>query len=713
MSTTAQLVWPQLREELAIFKAPNSAGGAPAWSLHDPVRNLFYRLDWTAFEVLARWHLGNAQAIVRALQQETTLNVQEESVLQVAEFLVRSELVKRLTPAAVSAMGVEQRRRQTSWMTWLLHHYLFFRVPLWRPDAWLNRALPHVQWIYSKGFVCLTGLALVLGLYQLGQQWERFASTLVDLFSWQGLVAYAVTLTFVKFLHELGHGFTAKRYGCKVPVMGVAFLVMFPVAYTDVNDAWKLDNARRRMAIDAAGIVTELVVAAWSTLAWALLPDGALRHGAFLLATTTWVSTLVINASPFMRFDGYFLLMDALEMPNLHQRAFALARWQLREWLFGLGERKPEELPVARHRLVLAFAYVTWLYRLVVFLGIAWLVYSTVPQPLGTVLGTVELAWFLLLPIWSEMKIWIQKSPVIATRRRLRITTLVLAGLGLLALLPWDTRVPASGLLRPEVSHPMVAPGAAFLETITVQHGQAVKAGDLLVRLRLPDLDFQQQVASARASGLQWKVENAGLEPKLKENQKLLQASLGKAEAEVEGLGREKDRYAMRAPMEGVVYWVDPDWAPGAWVRANAPIVEVADVSAWQGYAYLSEKEVKRVRVGDTARFFADSGRFGVVPMVVSRVDQDASHVLQDGILASVHGGEILVREKYGRLVPEQAIYRVTLQVPPQASAVQSELARSGTPVLRGKVVISGEGQSWLGQYWRTALSVIRREIGV
>ncbi len=713
MAAMTQLVWPQLRDELAIFKAPNSADGAPAWSLHDPVRNLFYRLDWATFEVLARWHLGNPQAIVQALQQETTLRVKEESVLQVAEFLIQGELAKRLSPGSITAMGTEYRRRQAGWMTWLLHHYLFFRVPLWRPDAWLERVLPHVQWVFNKSFVWMTGLALAVGLYLVGQQWERFASTLVDFFSWQGLIAYAVTLTFVKFLHELGHGFTAKRYGCKVPVMGVAFLVMFPVAYTDVNDAWKLDNAKRRMAIDAAGIVTELVVAVWSTLAWAMLPDGALRHGAFLLATTTWVSTVVINASPFMRFDGYFLLMDALDMPNLHQRAFAMARWRLREWLFGLGERKPEELPRGRYLFVLAFAYVTWLYRLVVFLGIAWLVYSTIPQPLGAVLGLVELVWFLGLPIWNEIKFWIKNCPVKASRHRIKTTLLILGGLGLVVLLPWDTRVTGSALLRPEVSQPLVAPGAAFLETITVKHGQTVKAGDLLVRLRLPDLDYQQQVASARASGLQWRVENAGLEPKLQENQKLLQASLGKAEAEVAGLSREKNRYAMQSPIDGVVYWMDPDWAPGAWVRANAPIVEVADVSAWQSYAYLSEKEVKRVQVGDSARFIAESGRWGAVPLVVSRVDQDASHVLQDGILASVYGGEILVREKAGRLVPEQAIYRVTLQVPVQEPAVMDELAKSATPVLRGKVVISGEGQSWLGQYWRTALSVARRETGL
>lgn len=711
MAQGRRVEWPRLREELAVFQGPNAADGAPTWSLRDPVRNLFFRLDWETFEILTRWHLANPQAIAQALAQETTLRTDAQAVAHVADFLVQNELVQRLSPASVAALGAMHQRRQTGWLTWLLHHYLFFRVPLWRPDAWLNRALPAVQWVFGHRFRWLTALALVLGLYEVEQQWERFTTTLVDWFSWRGLLAYAVTMVCVKFLHELGHAFTAKRFGCKVPVMGVAFLVLFPVAYTDVNDAWKLSDKRQRMAIDAAGILTELVVAVWSTLLWSFLPEGAIRQGFFLLATTTWISTVLVNTSPFMRFDGYFLLMDALDMPNLHQRAFALARWRLREALFATGAPVPEVFAPLRQRFLLAFAYVTWVYRLVVFSGIAYLVYASAPWPLGLVLGAVEVIWFLVLPVWRECLVWFEMREDILRSARSRRLWGATAFVLMLVFLPWDPRIGAPGLLRPQTGHLVAAPGAAMLGAIDVAHGARAQAGDVLVHLIYPDLSYQQQVADARLSGMQYKAENAGLDARLHDNMLVLDAGRDQARAEVEGVARERSRYDMSTPIPGVVYWTDPDWQPGMWVRANAPLVEVADPGSWQVYAYLSEKEVRRISVGDGGRFFADSGRFGAVSLRVSRVDEDATHVLADGMLASVHGGEILVREKAGQLTPEQAIYRVTLTATGDVSDLKAAaLSRAGMPVLRGHVVVYGDTQAWAAPYWRAAFAVVLRE---
>lgn len=113
--------------------------------------------------------------------------------------------------------------------------------------------------------------------------------------------------------------------------MGVAFLVMMPMFYTDTSGSWKLTLKRQRITIGVAGMLTELALAAWATLACSFLPDGMLRSAAFMLATTTWIMTLAVNLSPLMRFDGYFLLSDTLQVPNLQQRGFAMGRWQLRE----------------------------------------------------------------------------------------------------------------------------------------------------------------------------------------------------------------------------------------------------------------------------------------------------------------------------------------------------------------------------------------------
>ncbi|CDL01234.1 putative peptidase family M50 (fragment) [Magnetospirillum gryphiswaldense MSR-1 v2] len=183
---------------------------------------------------------------------------------------------------------------KTSWLTWALHHYLFFRIPLVRPDAWLSRALPLVAWMGSRAFRLCTLAALLLGLLMVGRQWDRFAATFVDHFSLSGLAAFGIALGFAKMAHELGHALVAKSYGCRVPTMGVAFLVLWPMLYTDVNDAWKLTDRRQRLMVGAAGILAEMTIAAWAVLAWGLLPEGTAKGMAFTLAVTTLFSSLAL-----------------------------------------------------------------------------------------------------------------------------------------------------------------------------------------------------------------------------------------------------------------------------------------------------------------------------------------------------------------------------------------------------------------------------------
>src|SRR5690606_11708462 len=124
--------------------------------------------------------------------------------------------------------------------------------------------------------------------------------------SLEGFLLYGLTLVLVKSAHELGHALVSQRLGCRVASMGVAFLVMFPVLYTDTTDAWKLQSRRDRLRIVTAGVRTELYLALIATFLWGVLPDGSLRSAAFFIATTSWVTSVLVNISPFMRFDGYY-----------------------------------------------------------------------------------------------------------------------------------------------------------------------------------------------------------------------------------------------------------------------------------------------------------------------------------------------------------------------------------------------------------------------
>jgi putative peptide zinc metalloprotease protein len=697
---------PPLREELDLLPGPSLADGQPSWTLHDPVRNLFFRIDWPTLEILQRWDMDSPEQIASDVSSHTTLELMAHDVLQVAQFLVMHQLVKNSVTGTARKMAEQWSNIQGSPIKWLLHHYLFFRIPLVRPDAWLTDWLPIARWFVSKTFLVLSLLAAAVGLSQVVRRWDVFSASLVDTFNLAGLLSYGVAIFLVKLLHELGHAFSAKSYGCRVPTMGVAFLVMWPVAYTDTNETWRLTNRFHRLRVASAGIATELVIAVWATLAWALLPAGSLQSAAFVLATTSWVATLAINASPFMRFDGYFILMDALDMPNLHGRSFALARWKLREWLFGLGRTPPEYFSRAKALVLVAFAWATWLYRLVLFLGIAVLVYHFFIKLVGIFLFLIEIVWFVAKPLASEVAVWREMWPQIRRQARSRKTLLCVVGLCALLMLPWPGRISASAVLRPQESWPVFAPAGARIDAIFFKDGDLVPAGRALVNLYVPDLIGREKALQARLDQQRWQVATSAFDDEMRKRWMVSEQNLHTTEAELEGVHAERHQFMPLAPFEGRFLQADPDLVAGQWVGKKEPLaVLVKQGTVWRVETWLDEDDVGRVQEGHSARFMTDSVSGKVLNLKVSAIDRDATRVLPRRELASSLGGHILAREKNGQFLPERAVYRVSMQVQDMPVEMQQMS-------WRGQVIIHSEWQSPISRYVRQLIAVLIREFG-
>ena len=151
----------------------------------------------------------------------------------------------------------------------------------------------------------------IAGIYLVSRQWHQFSDNLQSLWTLEGAVAFAICLAVAKVMHEFGHAFAAVRFGCRVSAMGVAFMIMAPVLYTDVSDTWRL-TARQRIVVDAAGVAVDFGVACVALFLWAFFPEGVLKSVCFVMATTGLVLSLGINLNPLMRFDGYHLLSDLL-----------------------------------------------------------------------------------------------------------------------------------------------------------------------------------------------------------------------------------------------------------------------------------------------------------------------------------------------------------------------------------------------------------------
>ena len=697
--SSRQIFLPPLREELKLLPAAPNSDGSSAWMVQDPISNSFFRIGWLDFEVLLRWAYGSPEKIVSSVNNETTLDIEVTDVNDLKKFLEQNRLLQANNQAAVDQLRESAKEQNKGLINWILHHYLFFRIPLFRPQVWLAKIMPWLGWIFTRTTAFVVTLLSLLGVFLVIRQWETFSSTFVDQLTWSGLLGYSVALVFAKALHEMGHALTATRYGVRVAHMGVALLVMFPMLYTDTSESWKLSNPRQRLAIAGAGIITELALAGLATLAWSLSPDGSVKSALFFLATTSWLLTLLVNVSPFLRFDGYFILSDAIDYPNLHQRSGEFARVWLRHVLLGFNDDWPEDIQNNSRAFLILFAFMTWLYRLVVFLGLAVLVYYFFFKVLGILLMAVELVWFIWRPVWSELSIWHERKAEIKTNR-MWAAYVFLGIILLLLLLPWQTGIKGPGWVHPERSHVLYSPLPGRL--VSLPKSDNVVSGQPIFILESPDLRLSaeraRELAKARTNEL---IGLIGL-PDGEARREQVRAQKEKFIAEEKLFQEEQARLEISAPFSGVIVDLDSDLAPGVWIQPSQPLATLVDYSKWVVDTYIHEEDVHRVKPGDRAQVYRPL-RLGVLQGQVIKVDATRTTVLPHYSLNAKSGGDIVTLENEEN-IPRDAIYRVRVKLdapPPESRQMKT-----------GNVVISGEAKAWLPTILKRIGAVAVRESG-
>lgn len=695
---------PALRDDLQLSEAAPTFDGAAQWVLNDPLRGRYFKLGEAAVRLLRQWALGAPLAVLRAANQGAGRALGEDDLAQLLRFLREHDLIAASDPEQRdSYLHKTHAHRESLWQK-ALHQYLFFRIPLWRPDPFLNRTWP---WLARHGGALLRyGLpaVLVLGLFLMARDWDRFIGSFSYLFSWSGAAAFGIALWFAKFCHELGHAYMAKRAGCRVHSMGIAVVVLLPMFYTDVSDAWRVKDRRSRLLIGAGGVLAEMLLACAALLAWSLLDDGPLRTAAFLLASATWLTTVAINLNPFMRFDGYFLLSDLLGVDNLQGRAFALCRWRLREALFGYGAPMPEPLPPALRLRLLAWGYASWVWRALLFFGIALAVYHLFFKVLGIFLMLVELGWFIALPIWREVKFWWQHREYAQPRRSLQ-TLVGLALVGLVMLVPWRASVEVPAVLEASQVSEVHTPVAAQVTRVLVAEGQAVRVGEPLLDLASPDIEARLRIAGLQLRALQLQIARTRATPLLVADAGVLESQLAQQLADYRGLAAERERLQLRAPQDGVVRDLDRSLQAGAWLAPDQVLLRLVGQQRPKLRGYVEQQSLERLVPGSEGRFVAEDPGLPAVPVRLSELDATSSAVLALPLLASDMGGPLAVRrDAEQRAVPEHAQYGVRLEL----------LADSPAPAqaIRGVVSLRGQRESLLGGMLRRIAALGIRESG-
>lgn len=690
---------PTLREDLVLFPSSDNPDGSPTWAVQDPVRNKFVQIGWLEFEMLSRWQ-ASPLGVMQSLAADTPLRPGLEDVLAFAHFLRQQGLVRLDNREDVTtAKAAPSKPGMGNWHWWL-HNYLFFRIPLARPDQWLNWLSPKLDWLFTRWALVVLGLICGTGAVLAARQSELFFQTFVDSLTLAGLLSFAFALMLAKTLHELGHAVVATGYGVRVAHVGVAFLVLWPMLYTDTGESWRLRDHRQRLHIAAAGMTVEMVLAGLALLGWVLTPPGALRSAFFYLATTSLVMTVALNISPFMRFDGYYVLSDALDMPNLHDRSGAIAKTAIRRVLLGFKDPWPEHFAPAKHTTLLLFALSTWIYRFFLFLGIAVAVYLMFFKLLGIFLFLVEIIWFVVRPLYVEFKVWGKRRQDIQRGRASLWLLGLLLGFGFLAF-PWAHDIHAPAQLRADYST-IYSPLAGKI--VALHAPGSVPKGESLVVLDSPKLRSDAQRAQININATKAALQTAELASDTNREQVgKLGVTVEQYQAEDRAAGQELARLSINADYAALWTDVDATLVVGSWLRPQDAIGTLVNASSWLVEAWVEESDLQNLSVGAVGRFYPANRIDAPMQVSVVGIDTARTSALPHPGMSSDHGGPIPTVAEGRAAVPREALYLVRLKVEGAPDQVRWS---------RGRVTLQGQRHSKVWRAISYAASVLIRESG-
>jgi putative peptide zinc metalloprotease protein len=387
---------------------------------------------------------------------------------------------------------------------------LYWKIPVFDPDRILNWMFGYLWWIFTLPFFVLSTGLMLAAAFHVAVHFQTFYDKLPayhEFFAFNTVLYLWISLGVVKIIHEFGHGLSCKAFGGECHEMGVLLMCLSPALYCNVTDAWTISDKWKRIIISFAGIYVELIIASISTFVWWYTPHmPVVNNIALCLMTLCSVSTFVFNANPLMRFDGYYMMADWLEIPNLRDRSNRFITNLFLE--HGLGVEVPPEQYMAPGRKVLfvSYAVASWVYRWVVTFGIIWMLSDFLGpklKVLSHMVAIMSLASMFIWPVYRMAKNIHQRGRL-PDMKAARVWTTVLITAGLVAaffLVPLPiSRVRERALVgvHPDHGTAVGLTEPAHLLSLQVEEGQAVRRDQVLARFVSPALKEEMAKAAAR-----------------------------------------------------------------------------------------------------------------------------------------------------------------------------------------------------------------------
>lgn len=684
----ARMTNPDLRRKIKVRMRPDLRikeqryGGQRYFIVKDPVSLRYYRFREEELYLLKQLDGKRTLDDVRH-QFVEKFRPQRISVVELEKFvgqLLYSGIATADTPQIGQRLYERYKKRRREKVKQFFLNILYLKVPIFDPERLLNKLMPFTSFVFSIPFLLFALLLVGASSLLVLINWDAFVSKLPsyqEFFTWRNLMYFWGTLAVVKILHEFGHGISCKRFGGEVHEMGFLFLVLTPCLYCNVTDAWMLPNKWHRAVIGAAGMYVELILSALFVWIWWYTEPGLLNTLSLSIIFICSISTVLFNGNPLLRFDGYYILSDLMEIPNLRERSNKFLGNQASKLFFGAEAVEDPHAPKRRRWFFVFYAIAAYLYRWVVVVGILWFLYTFLkPYKLGAIsamLGTAAAAVLLIVPAYRTIKILRNRWRQMKVNKLRMLSSFATAGAILAAVLlaPLPMRIHAPFVLQPRGATTIFVQVPGVLDELYAKDGDQVDSSATLAVLEDPKL--QKQLESLRHELGQYdqafKVQQAG-----GDYAKARVAFLQKqnVQRQIDNLLEMQQKLHLVAPAEvrGTVFGPPKEHDLGKFFQAGQPFCTIGNPNDLEAYIVVPDTDVSLVQpaAGEASRpvWIKLTGHVGSI--LATHVEQISSTKLEEvpPVLSNKMGGEVQTTtdKENQREVPLFKSYAVQAPVP-------------------------------------------------
>ena len=570
--------------------------GTRWYILRDPFSNQFYRLRPNAYEFIVR--LNSHQTVEEVWQEFLELNPEKApgqvEVVDLLTQLYHANLLHyELPPDSEKLFERKQKKQQRAVKANLLN-IMFFRVPLIDPDQFLKAIRFFINVLFGPVgaivWVGMVGFALKLVIDNFSGLADQSQAILAP----SNLFLLYISLVIIKTIHEFGHSFAVRRYGGEVHTMGVMFLIFNPVPYMDASAAWNFREKWKRVLVGASGMIFEIFIAGIAVVVWANTGPGVIHNIAYNMIFIASLSTLVFNINPLLRFDGYYILSDLLDIPNLHQKAREHLTYLLEKFVFGMKDVQTPATSSKMGMWLTVFGILSTIYRFIVFGTILFFVADRF-LILGVIMAIICLITWVILPVFkfAQYILYSPKLERVRPRAMLAFGATVTFLVLFTGILPFPQHFKAPGILQAKDHIYTVNSTPGIVKEILVPSGTLVKVGKPLLTMENQELEIQLAEANAALEESTIRLQQAMQD--FQADIMPIQSRIEYYTNRLERLKMEKENLTVKATISGV--WVSPrtKQLEGVWINRGTQLGQVINDSQYYFVSVVSQQNVSKL----------------------------------------------------------------------------------------------------------------------